>query len=241
MESIHRSGRIVLLFLLLSLVATASAATGTVQINVHPGGGMVCLGTVCKENPPTAENVGSITFEKIEAGQYYMVSIYNVPGYKPYLKQVYLDPVGLSLTRDITLEAIPATSPGTGSVQVYITPDGGRVCLDKMCELSSGDGTGSWSVQFTDVPANTYHTLTIAHAGYETYTSQVRLLPGQTSTMSITLPLLPPGSTAVPTPVPESTPATEPQPTRADLPGTVAFLATGLCWAALAMRRSKHA
>jgi len=142
----------------------------------------------------------------------------------------------MPLTRDITLEPNPAASPGTGSVKVYVTPDGGRVCLDRMCELSRGDGTGSWSVEFTDVSANTYHTLSIMKEGFETYTAQIRLLPGETSSLSVALPPLPPGSTT--TPAPALPPATEPQPTpAAGLPGYIVLLAIGICGAAFVMMR----
>jgi hypothetical protein len=235
----HRSGKVLLLFLLFSLVATAAAAAGSIQINVHPGGGMVCLATDCKANPANGDGVGSVLFENVEAGQYYMVNVYNVDGYKPYLKQVYLDPLSPALTRDITLDPVPAASTGTGSVVVYVTPDGGKVCLDRMCEVSSGDGKGSWSVEFTDISANTYHTLSVTNGGYETWTSQVRLLPGQISTMSVTLRPLPPGSTPAPSPEPTFT-TPVPQPTRSPLPGWVALLAVAICGMALLMRRPGH-
>lgn len=232
----HRSGRVILLLLLLSLVATATAATGTIQLNIHPGGGTVCLGTVCKANLAMEGGFGSVLFENVEAGRYYMVNVYGVEGYKPYLKQVYLDPLSTTLTRDISLDPVPAASTGTGTVRISVTPDGGKVCLDRMCEVSSGDRTGSWSVEFTDVSANTYHTLSVTNEGYETWTSEVRLLPGQTSTMSVTIKPLAPGSTPVPVTTPPSAPA--PGPTSADLPGMAAFLALGICWAALAMKRT---
>ena len=239
MDFPNRSGKVLLLFLLLLLVATATAAAGSIQINVHPGGGTVCLATDCKANPATGDGVGSVVFENIEAGRYYMVNVYGVEGYKPYLKQVYLDPLSPALTRDITLEPVPAASAGTGSVVVYVTPDGGRVCLDRMCEVSSGDGKGSWSVEFTDVSANTYHTISVTNGGYETWTSQVRLLPGQIITTSVTLQPLSPGST--PQPVSEPTHTTPvPQPTRSPLPGWVALLALAICGLALVMRRPGH-
>lgn len=231
----QRSGKVFLLFLLLLLFQTAAAAAGSIQLNVHPGGGTVCFGTDCKANPATVDGVGSILFENIETGKYYMVNVYGVEGYKPYLKQVYLDPKNPTVTREINLEPIPAASTGTGSVVVYVTPDGGKVCLDRMCEVSSGDGKGSWNVEFTDVSANTYHTLSVTNEGYETSTMEIRLLPGQTSTQSVTLKPLSIGSTPVPVPSPSlSTPA--PKPTKSALPAGVALLA--ICALALVMRRS---
>jgi hypothetical protein len=237
MDFFHRSGKVFLLFLLLPLVATAAAAAGSMQINVHPGGGTVCLATDCKANPVTADGVGSVIFENVETGRYYMVNVYGVDGYKPYLKQFYLDPLNPTFTRDISLEPVATASAGTGSVVVYVTPDGGKVCLDRMCEVSSGDGRGSWNVEFTDITANTYHTLSVTNEGYETWTSQVRLLPGQVNTMSVTLKPLVPGSTPVPATATTSL-VPSPKPTSANLPGIVAFLSVGICWAVLAMKRS---
>ena len=235
MASILRQGGIVLCCALVFLAATATAVTGTIQITVHPGGGTVCLGTDCKECPAGTDGSGSVAFDNVEAGSYHMLNIYNTDGYKPWLGQIYLDPSGAALSRDIVLEKLPSSSAGTGSVQVYVTPDGGRVCLNKMCEMSSGDGSGSWSVQFTDVAANTYHTLTISHEGYETYTTEVRLLPGQASTLSVTLQPLPPGSTTVPTPAP--TPVPTPSPTRSALPAGFALTAIGICCAVVCILR----
>jgi hypothetical protein len=125
----------------------------------------------------------------------------------------------------------------TGSFRVLVTPDGGKVCLDRMCEESSGDGTGSWSVQFTDIAANTYHTLAISHEGYGTYTHEIRLLPGETRTMTITLQPLHPGSTPALSPVPVATAAPGPQPTRAGLSSWVPFVAAGIGGLALVRGR----
>jgi hypothetical protein len=223
------------LALLLCLSATAAAATGTIILNVHPGGGTVCLGTDCRENPVTGDGVGTVTFDARETDRYYMVNVYGVEGYKPYLKQIYLDPLDTTLVRDIVLEAVATAPAGTGSVSVLITPDGGRVCLDRMCEISRGDRSGSWSVEFTEVSANTYHTLTITNDGYETYSTQVRLLPGQASTMSITLQPLRAGST--PQPVQSAHPTPVPEPTRAAHSGLIALAAAGLCGWIVAWQR----
>jgi hypothetical protein len=231
----NRWGSIVLIIALLSLATTVTAATGTIQINVHPGGGTVCIDTTCKGNPGTADGTSSISFENVEAGSYHMVNVYGTPGYKAWLGQIFLDPSGTSLTRDIWLEPLPAQAPETGTVRIFITPDGGRVCLDRMCELSRGDGTGSWSVEFTDITANTNHTLTVANEGYNTFTFDVRLLPGQTDTLSVILKPLPPGNTTSPTPIP--LPTTEPQPTQAGLPGVIALLAIGICGVVLVLGR----
>jgi hypothetical protein len=232
MGTIHRFARIALFFGLLSLVAAAAATTGTIQVFVHPGSGTVCLDTVCKPGQGTIDGTGSTMFDGVEAGRYHMLNVYGTEGYEPYLKQIYLNPTGESLTRDIYLEKAPVSPAETGSIQVFITPDGGQACLDRQCDVSVGDSTGSWSVQFTEVTANTYHTLTLSHPGYDTYTTQVRLLPGQTSQMDITLQRLPPGVIPVTTPLaPVTTPL--PQPTKAGLPWIFALIATvisGFAW-----------
>jgi hypothetical protein len=238
MDITSRFGKILLLSLLLCVAAPAAATTGTIQINVHPGGGTVCLDTLCRANPGTADGVGSVTFNGVDAGQYHMLNVYGTDGYKPWLGQVFLDPSGTSLTREIVLEPLPPSAPSTGTLRVFITPDGGKVCLDRMCEVSSGDRTGSWSVQFTDISAGTSHTLTIVNEGYTTYTTQVRLQPGQISTMTVTLQPLPAGSTPSPTPPVQAVPPTpRTQPTQADLPGVLAVMAVGVCGLAWLLNR----
>jgi hypothetical protein len=239
MGSLNRSAGIVLLFLILCLAASVAAATGTIQITVNPGGGTVCLDTVCKEDQGTTDASSSTTFENVQADCYHMLNIYGTPGYEPYMGQVFLDSSGKTITREITLKKIPASAPETSTLKVFITPDGGKACLDRMCELSSGDRTGSWSVQFHEVIANTYHTLSISNDGYETFTTEVRLLPGQTNMMSVTLEPLPPASPTVPTLPPTPTlPTPTPQPTRADLPGFVALIATGICGIVWVIRKT---
>lgn len=229
MDSLSRSVMVVLLVLLLSLAASVTAATGTIQINVHPGGGTVCLDTTCRDNQGVPGGTSTTVFENVEAGRYHMLNVYGTDGYEPYLGQVFLDAKGTPLSRDIYLDPLPAQSTGTGTLRVFITPDGGKVCLDRMCELSSGDRTGSWSVEYTEAAANSNHTLTITNDGYETYTAQVHLMPGETTTMTIALHPLPAGSTQPVTPAPTQSPvAGLPGPTRAALPGTVAVLAVGL-------------
>lgn len=234
MGFINRFGRIVFLFAVLSLVATVTAATGTIQISVHPGGGTVCLDTVCKDNPAATDGVGTITFENVETDSYHMLNVYGTKGCKAYLGQVYLDSSGKTLTRDIILETLPQQTVEPGTVNLDITPDGGKACIDRMCEHSSGDGTGSWSVQFTDVSANTNHTITIARDGNETYTTEILLVPDQTVSKSVILEPLLPGSTPHPTPAPLSPPT--PEPTQAGLPGWIAFLATGTCGLVFVLR-----
>ena len=227
---ICRPAGVLVLILILALAATVSAATGAIQLNVHPAGGTVCLGTVCKDNPETAEGVGTVTFDGLETDQYYMVNVFGVDGYKPYLKQIHLDSLSTVLIRDITLEPVAVTASGTGTVKVFITPDGGKACLDRMCELSSGDGTGSWSVEFAEVSSDRSHTLTISAAGYEPFTAEMRVQPGQTRSMSVTLDELQPGSTTPPATSSPATPAPEPVPTpMMPLPPGIAILATCIC------------
>ncbi len=218
----------VALLCILCLAAAAGAATGTIQITVVPGGGTVCIDTTCKEAAgPSGEPV-TVTFDGMETGQYHMVNVYGTPGYEAYLGQVFLDPSGSSLAREIALEALPVEETPTASVKLYITPDGGKACLDRMCELSSGDGTGSWSVDFTEVTANRYHTITISHDGYESYTKEIYPVPGKTMSMSVTLKQIPPGSTPTATPSPLSTASPAPTPA-AGLPLWTVLAALATC------------
>ncbi|PKG31062.1 hypothetical protein, partial [Methanoregula sp.] len=104
-----RRAGVALLLLLLALAATADAATGTVTITVKPGGGMVCLGTICKENPFGGDGSGITVFSNVDVDCYHMLNIYGLDGYKPYLKLIYVDSTSSSQTRNVVLELIPAT------------------------------------------------------------------------------------------------------------------------------------
>lgn len=234
MESTCRIAMLACISALLLFGAAATAATGTIEIQVHPGGGTVCLGTVCQETEGGDGDSALASFSGIEAGQYHMLNVYGTPGYRNYLGQVYLDPSGTSLVRDIVLEKLPPEDLATGTIRIFITPDGGRACLNRMCELSRGDGTGSWSVEFPDIPANTDQNLTVINEGYETYETVVRVPQSKTLSLSIVLTPLPPGSS----PTPTSVPATTPQPTRAALPGFVPVIGLVLgCIAWVLVRR----
>ncbi|NMB78594.1 MAG: PEGA domain-containing protein [Methanomicrobiales archaeon] len=226
------------LFLLLVCGAAASAATGTIGITVFPGGGTVCLDTDCKGAPSSPGEPATITFSGVEAGCYHTLTVYDTEGYEPYSGQVFLDISGTSLAREVRLKSRPAVIQETGMLRVHISPDGGKACLDRMCELSSGDGTGSWSVDFIDVTANTPHTLTLASNGYRTYTEEVRVLPGKTTELAVTLEKLPPGSTPDTTTAPVLT--TQPRPTPVPLPGWIVAIALAICGAGvLVLRRHR--
>ncbi len=227
-----RPAMVILFILALALAGPVSGATGSIQITVNPGGGTVCLDTDCRENQGTTDEAASTLFTGVEADCYHMLNVYGTPGYEPYMGQVFLDSSGETLAREVTLKKEPASSPATGSLRVFITPDGGKACLDRMCELSSGDRSGSWSVQFTDITANTYHTLAISNEGYETFSTEIRLLPGQINSMSVSLKPLPAGSTPIPTPAPpmepENTPAPRAPPTQAAVLPWAALIAAGV-------------
>jgi hypothetical protein len=236
-----RFGRILFFSALLFLVATAAAATGTIQINVHPGSGTVCLDTVCKANQGTINETSTTIFENVEAGRYYMLNIYGTSGYEPYLTQIRLDASGKSLARDISLKPLPSSAPETASLRVFITPGGGQVCMDgRQCEVSAETATESWSVQYTDVTANTYHMLTITKDGYQTSSTQVRLITGQIKTMDIALQPLPAGTQSITQPI-TPLPATSPvQPTRASLSGFITLFAMGICCSVLFMGKTRQ-
>lgn len=236
-----RSGRIFFFFALLTLVATAAAATGTIQINVNPGSGTVCLDTICKVNQGTINEPGTTIFENVEAGRYYMLNVYGTRGYEPYLTQIRMDASGKSLIREISLKPLPPSAPETATLRVFITPGGGQVCLDGgQCEVSAGPATESWSVEYTDIAANTYHTLTITNNGYQTSRTQIHLLPGQIRSMDITLRPLPEGTqpiTQPTTPLPSTPPV---QPTRAALSGFITLFAIGICCTALVLATTRR-
>jgi hypothetical protein len=225
--------RIILSLALLILVATAAADTNTVQIYVHPGSGTICLDSSCQVDRGTLGGYSSTQFGNVASGQQHTIRIYDTDGYQDYSDQVYMDQSGHSMTFRIYLEPVPSqtVSPGTGTIQVTVSPGLGQVCLDaKECESSTGEPSTFWSVQFSDVPADTAHTITVTADGYQTYTQSVSIQPDQRNDVDITLqPLQQAAVTTEPDQV--SVPTTVPQPTKSPVAIFTILAAIGICGA----------
>ncbi len=139
-----------------------------------------------------------------------------------------MDASGHSMTFRIYLEPVPVqtASPGTGTIQVTVSPGLGQVCLDaKECESSTGDPSTFWSVQFSDVPADTAHTITVTADGYQAYTQQVSIRPDQRNDVDITLVPL----QQVTTPAEPSVPSAVPPSTTTPVAMVTIIAAIGIC------------
>lgn len=221
--------RALLIIALLFLVTAAAADTNTIQIFVHPGSGNVCLDNMCEVDRGTLSGYSSTQFSGVAGGQQHTIRIESTDGYQDYNDQVYMDLSGHPMTFRIYLEPLPVQtqSPGTGSLQVTVSPGLGQVCLDnRECESSVGDPSMFWSVQFSDVPVDAAHTISVTADGYETYTQQVSILPDQRNDVDVTLQPLSQG-TGPREPAQQSAPP-EPQPTRAATGGAIALVAAGI-------------
>ena len=112
----------------------------------------------------TLNGYSSTQFQGVASGQQHTIQVYNTAGYQDYTDQIYMDQSGHSMTFSIYLEPVPieTPAPGTGTIQVTVSPGLGQVCLDNHeCESSTGEPSTFWSVQFSDVSADIPHTITV--------------------------------------------------------------------------------
>jgi hypothetical protein len=222
--------RILFVFALLALVATAAADKNVVQVFVHPGSGSICIDSTCQVAVGSLSGYSSSQFANLAGGKDHTIKVYDTEGYQDYTDQFYMDYNGDDVTLQVYLDplttetAVPeTTSPGTGTVRVYVSPGLGQVCIDnRECDTSTGAPSSTWNVDFDDVTAGTPHTITVTADGYQTATTQITVLPDQVNEADVTIQPL---STAAETE--STTPA--PQTTRAGLGGIVAVVAVGIC------------
>jgi hypothetical protein len=238
MYPVSHARRIVLFLALLALVATAAASTNYIQIFTHPGSGTVCLDSQCQVNQGTISGYSSTRFEGVTGGQDHTIRVYNTEGYEDYSEKIYMDYAGDTITWRIYLEPLPTRTPapGTGAIQVFVSPGLGQVCLDnRECESSIGEPSTFWSVQFSDVPADSTHTITVTADGYQTYTQQVTIQPDQISDLDITLQQLPVAASAG---SPQTPPAAAPPiATRAAPDVSLPLFAAGIVSALFLIRK----
>ena len=221
-------GGTVLFLAVLMLAATGAAETNTIQLFVHPGSGTVCLDNSCQVNQGTLSGYSSTRFSGVASGQDHTIKVYDTDGYQDYTDTVYMDLSGHPMTFSIFLEPVPAqpVSPGTGTIQVTVSPGLGQVCLDnRECESGTGDVSTFWSVQFSDVPADSVHTISVTADGYEPYSQQVTIQADQRNDFDVSLqPLAQADQPAEVTTEPAALAPT----TRAGLDGSVALVAAGI-------------
>jgi hypothetical protein len=225
MMFLHPLMKIVCIFALLSLVATAAATTNIIQVFVHPGSGSICVDTTCQVARGSLSGYSSTQFDNVAGGRDHTIRVYDTNGYEDYSDTFYMDYNGDTVTRQIYLVPVatetpaPATtSSGTGTVRVIVSPGLGQVCIDnRECESSNGAASASWNVDFNDVTAGSAHTIAVTADGYETASTQITVLPDQVNEANITLQPIP---SAADTSVPK---------TQAGSDGLITLVAAGIC------------
>ncbi len=233
MKSMHPLARIVCIFALLSLVATAAATTNIVQVFVHPGSGSICIDTTCQVARGSLSGYSSTQFDTVAGGRDHTIKVYGTDGYADYTDTFYMDYNGDTVTLQIYLVPVatetstPATtSSGTGTVRVFVSPGLGQVCIDnRECESSNGVASVIWNVDFNDVTAGSAHTITVTADGYETASTQITVLPDQVNEATVTLQPIP---SAEDTSVPK---------TQAGSGGIAALVAAGICGTVFVCRK----
>ena len=229
------SGRIrwiLVLFALTGLIATAGAAS-YIQVFTHPGGGTVCIDDTCEVSVGTPNGYSSTQFHDLTCGRDHALKIYGTAGYEDYSEDVYMAYNCGSVTRSIFLEPLPATPapPGSGDIQLFISPGVGMVCRDDVeCESAIGEGADTWSVRFSDVTPDTAHTFTVSADGYQMYTTKVTVPAGGITNVEIALQPL---SSATPAPA-------EPVATKAASPCWVPAAAAGIAGMLFLLRRNRQ-
>ena len=224
-----------------AVLQPSQPATGSVQVFITPGGGTICIdGGQCQAGVGTASGTGSYQFSGVTANGYHTITV-TENGYQRFITELYVQPDQLN---EVTAALQPLASP-TGNVQVYVTPGGGTVCLDgARCDANVGSSDGTGSTQFTSVLANTQHTVTVIATGYQPYSAQVTVQPGQTGELDITLqPAAPQTILPTPQPTPPATPlptAPAPQPTRSGLDALPVLGALALCGAVFLLRKDRN-
>ncbi|MGD0081282.1 MAG: PEGA domain-containing protein [Methanoregula sp.] len=213
-------------------------ATGSLQVYITPGGGTICLDSgQCQAGVGTASGTGSYQYSGVSANGYHTITAAE-NGYQPFTTEVYVQP---DQVNEVNAVLQPLINP-TGNIQVFVTPGGGTVCLDGVqCDANVGVRDSIGSTQFSNVLANTRHTITVITSGYQPYSLQVSVAPGQTVEVNALLQPATPVATVNPANVPTTvTPTTVPPTTKAGLTGFAALVAIGICGAAVLSGNKKQ-
>jgi hypothetical protein len=66
---------------------------------------------------------------------------------------------------------VATAAADTNTIQIYVYPGSGTVCLDKTCMVDRGTLSGSSSTQFAGVASGQQHTIRVYNTGgYQDYT-----------------------------------------------------------------------
>jgi hypothetical protein len=165
-----------------------------IQVNVNPGGGMVCLdSSQCHDTIVSSGGSSSLQFTGLGEG-YHTITVNNTPGYLSYTTRPYVTQRGF-ITLHISLDPIPATIvPGTpvpsvtlagptpvpgqegvtpGRITVFSTPSFAYVCIDSaQCDTTPAN---------FEVSGNAWHTVNVTQSGYLEWFDTIYVLTDQTS------------------------------------------------------------
>jgi hypothetical protein len=168
-----REALLVALILVLIVPAQAVLPPGNIVVHSTPPGAFACIDTVDCDYT-TATFVAS-------ADTMHTVTV-TADGYQRWTDTVYVTSGQTSVVvADLQL------NPDTTKIQVYVNPGGGQVCLDSSpCHVNVGTPSGLGSTQFTGVSVGP-HTISASAYGFRTYTEQVYVSLGSTSTIRIDL------------------------------------------------------
>jgi PEGA domain len=216
-----------------------------IRVDVTPGGGTVCLDdSQCRGNVGTSSSSGSTQFTGMSQG-YHTITVGSTAGYLDYYTPVYVDlgkitPVTITLNPSISsatymTSLVTPAAPGTGVVRVYVDRTGSTICIDNVdCRNNVGGSAGpeTGSTLFTNVTANSVHSISVAADGYKPYSAQVSVGKDMVNTVDVSLQPLAAETTA-PTRTPATLPLATPTllPTRAGLDAVPVLGALVMCGA----------
>jgi hypothetical protein len=150
-------------------------STGNIEVHSTPYATACVDGSNCQ--PTTA------TFSNLAGNSYHTVTV-SLNGYQTYYDTVLVIPRDISVV-DAVLQP---SSPATGSIQVFITPGGGTICIDGgQCVDNVGTTDGSGSHQFSGIMANGYHTVTVMATGYQRFITEIYVQPDQVNEANVYL------------------------------------------------------
>jgi len=165
---------ILVLFLLLTLPATAEVLPGRITVYSSPSGALACIdGGNCDFTTTTFTVTGN---------SLHTVTV-REKGYRTWTENVYV-------TSDQTsrVDAYLDLDPDATGIRVGIRPGGATVCMDNMdCRANVGANSTSGTTFFRGVSPG-YHTISVeAPADYEDTTRLVQVEQGRVSEVNIEL------------------------------------------------------
>jgi hypothetical protein len=168
-----KTALLIALIFLLTTQVQAVLPPGDIVVHSTPAGAFACIDTVDCDYTTAAFTASADAWHTVTVTK---------DGYMRWTDTVYVTSGQNSVvTADLQL------NPDATKIQVFVTPGGGQVCLDNsQCRVNVGTSYGTGSTQFTGVSVGS-HTISVETDGFRTYTEQVYVSLGATSTIHIDL------------------------------------------------------